>query len=392
MDRHADPYRSAALAAGLDLAAELADPGHGGRHGAWTGDAWRALCLVAWGGGDVDALALDLAQRLRRPQPEARSTARKARALTEPPALPADAFDRLRDGDETPRRRTSRAGLTREERAAIAAGGAPPPPRRARAAPRPEPPPEPVIRPDGVVELLRRCVPPAEDSEARAWLESRGFPAGLTADRLPFRIMPRDLDGVPGWAAGWLRSGHRALFPLWNHRGEARSVVARPLGKGTALAPGGAHRRRLVLANPAAVRVLKGAEPAGPGAFVVEGEPDWLTFAAAFPGLPVLGVGAGAWGPAFSAAFRPGIRWWIGTDDNEAGDRYASEVAATLDRPAEVWRARVRRLAEARGVVLEGKCPDWNDALRAGLFLPDLSLADALNDASLPFAEDPAHG
>jgi hypothetical protein len=240
-----------------------------------------------------------------------------------------------------------------------------------------------------VVELLRRCVPPAEDPEARAWLDSRSIPADLP---LPFHVMPHDLDDVPGWAAGWLRGGHRALFPLWDHQGYVRSVVARPLGKGKPLAPAGFNRRLLVLANPAAVRVLRGAAPVEPFAFVVEGEPDWLTFSAAFPDLPVLGVGMGAWGPAFAARFPAGMSWWIGTDDNDNGNRYASEVAATLDPTAEVWRARVRRLAEAPGVVLEGKCPDWNDALQAEVFTTDHdSMIDALNDSAVPFAEDPEH-
>jgi len=289
------------------------------------------------------------------------------------------------------------AGLTREERAAIAAGGAPPPPRRrARTAPRPEPPPDPVKRPELVVELLRRCVPPAEDPEARAWLKSRSIPAGLP---LPFHVLPHDLDGIPGWARRLRDRGYRALFPLWDHQGYVRSVVARPLGKGKPLAVAGFDRRLLVLANDAAVRVLRGAAPVEPVAFVVEGEPDWLTFTAAFPTLPVLGVGSGAWKPsgkpgsAFAERFPTGMSWWIGTDDNEAGDRYASDVAATLYRPAEVWRARVRRLAEARGAQLDEKCPDWNDALQAGVFTADHdSMIDALNDSAMPFAEDPEHG
>jgi len=185
------------------------------------------------------------------------------------------------------------------------------------------------------------------------------------------------------------------VFPLWNHKGEVRSAVARPLvGAGKALAPAGVDRRRLVLANPAAVRVLGGAAPVEPVVFVLEGEPDWLTFAAAFPTLPVLGIGAGAWGPAFARRFPPGLRWWIATDDNAAGDRYAAGVADTLPlcRPADVARARVRRLCEARGVELEGKCPDWNDALQAGIFRLDLSLVDALNDGAVPYSEDSDHG
>ena len=140
-------------------------------------------------------------------------------------------------------------------------------PEQSPAAAQPEPPPEPVKRPDGVAELLRRCVSPATDPEARAWLKDRGFPPGLDGDRLPFRVMPHDLADVPGWAAGWLRDGCRALFPLWNHKGEVRSVVARPLGEGQARAPAGVERRRLVLANPAAVRVLRGGAPEAPGGF-----------------------------------------------------------------------------------------------------------------------------
>jgi len=367
LDRYAPPYRAACRSAGLDRADAIPVPEKGAGNAEWTGPAWRALCLVAWGGGDVEAVALELARRLRRTPAEARSSARRARGLTDPPGLPADAFDRLRAGLPAGARKGRRR-----------------PPKR------PKPTPDPMNRPPGVTALLRRCVPAAESPEARAWLASRGLP-----ERIPsatFYVLPRDLDlaDVHEWAKGWQRSGHRALFPLVDYSGHTRSVKARPLGEGKGLFPAGFAVGKLVLANRAALAVLRGdAGDPPPEAFVVEGEPDWLTFAASFTDLPVVGAGSGAWSGAFAQRFQRGIGWWIGTDDNEAGDRYAREIAATLRSPAAVMRARVRRLCAVRGKDLHGDAPDWNDALQDRIFRtgPE-SMADALIDASLPFAED----
>ena len=368
MDRYATPYRAACLSAGLELADAIPDPEKGAGNAAWTGEAWRALCLVGWGGGDVEAVALELARRLRRSQADARSSARKARDLAEAPPLPADAFERLRAGMPVAPRR----GRTR-------------PPKR------PEPPPEPVSRPPGVTALLRCCVPAAESPEARAWLKSRGLPERIP--NAPFYVLPRDLVDVPEWAQSWQRSGHRALFPLVDYAGHVRSVKARPLGSGKGKAPAGFPVGKLVLANRAALAVLRGdAGDTPPETIVVEGEPDWLTFAASFADLPVIGAASGAWSEAFAQRFPREIGWWIGTDDNEAGDRYAREIAATLRAPAAVMRARVRRLCAVRGAELHGDAPDWNDALQARIFRtgPE-SMADALIDASVRFAEDSPH-
>jgi len=130
-----------------------------------------------------------------------------------------------------------------------------------------------------------------------------------------------------------------------------------------------------VLANRAAVGALKDDEPT-PWVLVVEGEPDWLTFAAALPTVPVFGVSQGAWRPAFVAALNVDLIV-IGTDCNAAGDQMAEVIRRTCRTTV---RARVDLLLQRRGLPVPEKCPDWNDCLRDGLFTLETAW-DALGES-----------
>jgi len=365
-DRYSDEYRRACLVAGLDLVDGITDPGSGSRNAVWTGDGWRALALVAWGGGDLDEAAAELAARLHKGGPEAKNTAARVRTLSEPPALPADAWKRWKAGDTAPQ------------------------PRRQRPkAPAPKPTPPAHVRPSWgeLGALLNRCGPVDADPQVAGWLEGRGIdPAAVERGSVPAFALPPDAH-CPGWGRGpvpdgsgwgpWSAVGYRLLVPLWDPAGDfrsvrARSIVERPEDQAKCLPPlpVGETRfnvRGLVLANAAAVALLCTPAPT-PWVVVVEGEPDWLSFAAALPDVPVLGVASGAWRAAFALRF-PGASWWLATDDNKAGDGYAAGIAATLPPGAAVYRCRAPRLwpeGEA-----PGKAPDWNEALQARLWAPD---------------------
>jgi len=359
VDRHSDDYRRACLVAGLDLVDGITDPGSGSRNAVWTGDGWRALALVAWGGGDLDEAAAELAARLHKGGPEAKNTAARVRTLSEPPALPADAWERLRAGDTAPQPR----------------------PKRPRApAPKPKPPPS-VLPPWGELSaLLDRCGPVAADPQVAGWLAGRGIDPATVHPDAAFAL-PADAP-CPGWARGpcpagsgsglWSATGYRLLVPLWDPEGYPRSVMARSVdpratGARKTRPPAGFNKRGLVLASPAAVELLCAPAPT-PWVVVVEGEPDWLSFAAALPGVPVLGVSQGAWHRLFAHRF-PGASWWLATDDNKAGDGYADGIAATLPDGAAVYRCRAPRLYPEGEA--PGKAPDWNEALQARLWAPD---------------------
>jgi hypothetical protein len=257
---------------------------------------------------------------------------------------------------------------------------------------------------------MAECVAADDDPAAVAWLASRGLDATALLDGGADAVALPEGAAVPAWAtvAGrpWSRSTYRLLLPLWDWRGRPRSVVARGLvtselhqvDKGRprkTQAPPGFQRKGLVLANAAAVVALQGA--AGPLDLVVivEGEPDWLTMAQALPAEPVIGIAPGSWGLDFAARLTA-RRWFVATDDGTerdrfAGDKYAATVARTADRRrTTVYRCRVSKLAARRGWPEDARPidpdnpPDWNDALRAGVF--DLAEAtDALCDSAAPF-------
>ncbi|MDP2314042.1 MAG: hypothetical protein Q8P41_14160 [Pseudomonadota bacterium] len=93
----------------------------------------------------------------------------------------------------------------------------------------------------------------------------------------------------------------------------------------------------LVMADPPFREVLS----AGPGAspvkvVIVEGEPDFLTWATAWhaddPGRhAVCGIFSGAWCSAFSARLPPGSLVVVRTHADRQGDAYARAIVETLD-------------------------------------------------------------
>jgi len=152
-----------------------------------------------------------------------------------------------------------------------------------------------------------------------------------------------------------------------------------------ALPPTGSRRKALVLANHAAVDALGSRDRPHP-VIVVEGEPDFLTIAAALHDWPVLGVAQGSWTGAFAARFPLADSWHIATDDDQDGDKYAATIRRTLPADADVYRLRVSQLYAVRKLSPPPKA-DWNDALRAGLFdVTDTDSVDtALDAAASPF-------
>jgi len=267
-------------------------------------------------------------------------------------------------------------------------------PREPREAP-PPPPPRPPPPAADVAAFWTACVPCGADPDVAAWLRSRGLdPAAVDRYGLA-RALPLSV-AVPSWACyrgdaaesrSWTVLGYRAIFPLYDAQGELTSVRARLVAPADqnapkSLPPVGYATRGLVLACPLAVLVLQIAawrasrdpaavEHGGEGwpwyaeqrVVLAEGEPDFLTWAARGEGartFAVLGLpGSGAWSAELAARIPDGCTVLVRTDADDAGDRYAEQIAASLQGRCAVLetdpearaarrRSRAEREAERR--------------------------------------------
>jgi hypothetical protein len=162
---------------------------------------------------------------------------------------------------------------------------------------------------------------------------------------------------LPRWVwsrgGGWTRTGHKLLFRLWDHAGNAVSLRARcvrPEITPKSLAPGGFSVRGLVLADPLATQFLSGFVPdwwCPREVIVLEGEPDWLLWAARQresdeQGPAVFGIESGAWTASIAARVPDGTRVAVRTHDDEAGAAYAHRIVATLRGRCQIFVARAK--------------------------------------------------
>lgn len=269
-------------------------------------------------------------------------------------------------------------------------------PREPRHVP-PPPPPKPPPPAGEVAALWAACVPCSADLDVAAWLRSRGLdPAAVDRYALA-RALPLSVT-APSWACyrgdadearSWAALGYRAIFPLYDVEGvlasvRARLVVPAAVGQGApkSLPPVGYSTRGLIMACPCALLVLQIAawrasndaaalEHGSDGwpryaerrVVLTEGEPDFLTWAARGEGVRTLAVfglpGSGAWSDELAARIPDDCTVLVRTDADDAGDRYAEQIAASLhgrctvletdpDGRAARRRARAEREAERR--------------------------------------------
>ena len=200
-----------------------------------------------------------------------------------------------------------------------------------------------------VAALWAAAGPVEADHQAAAYLTGRALDPG-TVDLYDLaRVLPADA-AAPSWARcngkAWPAS-HRLLLPVVDYLGTVRSLRAWRIdrtsddGAPKRTAPAGKALAGLVLACPVACTMLAGLPPAwhSPASplrvVIAEGEPDFLTWATRVSDADetppaVLGVIAGAWTDAIADRIPDGARVLIRTHQDQAGDRYAAEIKASL--------------------------------------------------------------
>lgn len=220
----------------------------------------------------------------------------------------------------------------------------------------PPPAPERDYPPRGEVDALwALAVPVTDDAQATTWLRSRALEPDVIADQDLVRVVP-SRSQVPPWATfagrSWLQTGHRMLVPMRDADGDVRSVRAVRIVDGDSpkrLPPTGHKAAGLVMADALAVALLSGtAQPRR--LVVVEGEPDWLTWATRRHRVPtaVIGIVSGGWTAAHARKVLAGTEVIIRTDHDAAGEKYARDVERTLGFRCFVSRSR-RMAADAQG-------------------------------------------
>jgi hypothetical protein len=225
--------------------------------------------------------------------------------------------------------------------------------------PRREEPRPPTYPPEReVVALWRACRPCADDRDVSATLEHRALPVDIVDVLGLARALPMDAE-TPAWArfrghrAGsvpWTQTGHRLVLPVYDRDGRMPSLRAWCVADGDdpkRLPPAGFCATGLVLACPGGAALLAGRRvPAEPARVViVEGEPDFLTWATRFSDAAddppaVFGVVAGSWSNDVAARIPEGSRVVVRTHHDLAGDGYAQKICVSLARRCTVLRSR----------------------------------------------------
>lgn len=198
-----------------------------------------------------------------------------------------------------------------------------PPPK-----PRPEPPYPSV---DEVNDLWRHAALPGDDAESSRYLVGRKIDPIAVGERGLARAIRSPL---PPWATygakNWIDTGHRLVVRAFDAHGVARGVRAiqvRTNEPPKRLPPAGRKAKGLALVNRAACDVLRGATCGR--VVIVEGEPDFLSWGV-LTEEPLIGLVSGAWNDSFAAAIPRDCRVILRTHEDEAGERYAQEVAESL--------------------------------------------------------------
>jgi hypothetical protein len=194
----------------------------------------------------------------------------------------------------------------------------------------PEPAPLPEFPPQSEVEALWGAgIPTSADPDVWEYLRSRGFaPERLDESKLAVALPPKTK--TPPWASyarqSWVETGHRILVPMWDKVGSLVTVRAWRVTDGDTpkrLPPKGHRATGCVMANPLALGMLRG-----------QVSPVCLAYDRA-----VIGINSGSWCDEIARRVPNGTKVIINTHHDEAGERYADQVVATLGNRVAWWRS-----------------------------------------------------
>lgn len=187
--------------------------------------------------------------------------------------------------------------------------------------------PDPYPDPDELRAMLTACRCVSDVPDVRAYCDQRGFGADV-----PARVIP-DVFPWPKWWPHRPRVWRLAVSAV-DAKGVIRSMHARatiPTDAGKTRWPEGCRADRLLFADPWTARpMLTGACKPG-RVIILEGITDYLAYASRrLPDLAVLGATSGGFPALADAAIPSNARIYLATDDDDAGNRYAEQVAEAL--------------------------------------------------------------
>jgi len=209
-----------------------------------------------------------------------------------------------------------------------------------------------------ILALWESCGYVSEDAEVSAWLKSRHLDP-VAIDSLAVgefalaRALPQEKT-LPAWAGGqrknWEELGFRCLLPLWDSKGQLRSLRARRIRPSQqlpkSLPPRGYKLSGLVLSDAGGLSTLRQNAILYPEQFViVEGEVDFLLWAtresdAAVVDYGVFGISSGAWTKEVALKVPTQSVVFIRTDRDPAGDQLADVIRGSLKGRCRTGRAQ----------------------------------------------------
>ncbi len=209
-----------------------------------------------------------------------------------------------------------------------------------------------------VETLWNACSQVTDDALCAAWLASRS----LRPMDVSVRDLARALPGLtehPFWMRyhrrSWFETGHRLLVPMLDALGRVRSVRARcvraegPDDAPKALPPTGYRMSGLIMADELGRIMLRAGsapdwwpkhEPFR--LVVVEGEPDFITWATAQGAsrFAVLGIESGSWSEEIASRVPNGTFVSVRTHLDAAGNKYADRIYRSLAQRCRLARRR----------------------------------------------------
>ncbi len=139
---------------------------------------------------------------------------------------------------------------------------------------------------------------------------------------------------LPATVAWWPGANYRLLVPLFDLQGELVNVQARSLDPGAetkTLFPAGSRATGTVMANEAALGILRGEQRDGLPVILGEGLTDFLALGIA-TSLPVLSAPGASLMPKCAGAWAKERSVYVASDVDEAGDNCLEPTARALYR------------------------------------------------------------